>query len=162
MGVSGSGKSTLGAALARALARPFIEADALHPAANIAKMRAGLPLDETDRSPWLDAVAAAIAAAGAGSVAACSCLRVEHRDRLRRALGPDLAFVLPRLDPEEIARRMEGRPGHFMPASLLPSQLATFEPPGSHERVLEVRGSLAISDQVTAVLSASWPAAPKK
>jgi carbohydrate kinase (thermoresistant glucokinase family) len=162
MGVSGSGKSTLGAALAKALLRPFIEADALHPAANIAKMRAGLPLDETDRSPWLDAVAAAIAAAEAGTVAACSCLRVEHRDRLRLALGADLAFVLPRLDPEEIARRMESRAGHFMPASLLPSQLATFEPPGPDERVLEVRGSLGIADQVNAVLSASWPAQAKK
>ncbi len=130
MGVSGTGKSTLGAALAAHLGRPFLEGDAFHPPANVAKMAAGVALTDDDRLPWLDALAAAMsrhAAAGRSTVVACSALRRAYRDRLRAAPGR-VRFVHVTVTPDELARRMSTRPGHFMPPSLLASQLATLEP----------------------------------
>jgi carbohydrate kinase (thermoresistant glucokinase family) len=125
MGVSGCGKSSLGAALATALALPFTDADHLHPASNRAKMAAGQPLTDHDRWPWLQAVGAVLAA-DAG-VVACSALRRTYRERLRAAAGPVqfLHLVAPR---EVIAQRLAERQGHFMPVTLLDSQLATLEP----------------------------------
>ncbi len=130
MGVSGTGKSTLGATLAAHLGRPFLEGDAFHPPANVAKMAAGVALTDDDRLPWLDALAAAMsrhAAAGRSTVVACSALRRAYRDRLRAAPGR-VRFVHVTVTPDELARRMSARPGHFMPPSLLASQLATLEP----------------------------------
>jgi gluconokinase len=134
MGVSASGKSTVGAALARDLGVPFVDGDDLHPAANIAKMSRGVPLDDADRMPWLDAVGARLAdgAAHGGVVVACSALRRAYRDRLRAA-APTTVFVHLDADAETLARRAQGRHGHFMPASLLVSQLATLEPLGADE-----------------------------
>jgi gluconokinase len=143
MGVSGSGKSHVGAALARACGADFVEGDALHPAANIAKMGAGIPLDDADRRPWLAAIAAAIAEhRGQGVVVACSALRRAYRDVLRRA-DPDLRLLYLRMPHDELARRMRER-RHFMPPSLLDSQLATLEEPAADEHavVLESAGSL--------------------
>lgn len=130
MGVAGSGKTTVAGILAARLGRPCAEADDLHPAANVAKMRAGVPLTDEDRRPWLEALRAwltAEARAGRGAVVTCSALRRAYRDVLRGAEGR-VRFVHLVADPATIAARMAARSGHFMPPSLLPSQLATLEP----------------------------------
>ena len=129
MGVSGSGKSTIGALLAEALGWPFADADGFHPAANVAKMAAGQPLTDADRWPWLDAIAAHIGAsrtAGQPVVVACSALRRAYRERLRAGHG-DLIFLHLAGAPEVIATRQAARQGHFMPPSLMASQVATLE-----------------------------------
>ena len=133
MGVSGTGKSTIGRALADALGIPFVEGDDLHPPANVAKMAVGIPLTDGDRAPWLDLVAARLA--GPPAVVACSALRRIYRDRLR-ADAPSLALVYLHGSRELLAGRMANRPGHFMPTSLLDSQLATLEPPEPDEHAL--------------------------
>lgn len=132
MGVSGCGKTTVGIALAERLGARFIEGDRLHPEANVAKMRAGIPLDDADRWPWLDAVASALANGGP-IVVSCSALKRDYRDRLRTRSGVPLHFVHLAGDRASLAQRMAERPGHYMPVSLLDSQLATLEPPGAEE-----------------------------
>lgn len=126
MGVSGSGKSTVGAALADRLEVPFADADDLHPPANVAKMRAGEPLDDEDRRPWLDEVGHWLAAHAEGGVMSCSALKRAYRDQLRRH-APHVVFVHLHGDREVIARRQAARTEHFMPASLLDSQVAILE-----------------------------------
>lgn len=134
MGVSACGKSTVGAELARRHGVPFVDADDLHPPANIAKMAAGTPLDERDREPWLDLVAARLAegAASGGIVVACSALTRATRDRLRQG-APGTVFVHLTGSPEVIRARAVARTGHFMPPALLDSQLALLEPLAAHE-----------------------------
>jgi gluconokinase len=132
MGVSGSGKSTVGAALARRLGVPFADADAFHPAANIAKMAAGTPLTDDDRGPWLDAVGKWLADHEDGGVISCSALKRAYRDQLRSRC-PRIEFLHLTGSPELIARRQAGRPGHFMPSALVKSQFDTLEPLGSDE-----------------------------
>ncbi|WP_340108382.1 gluconokinase [Pikeienuella sp. HZG-20] len=132
MGVAGCGKSTLGAALGAALPAPFIEADAYHPAANIAKMTAGAPLTDEDRWPWLDALGAAAPAEGR-AVIACSALRRVYRERLAAAAGEPVFFLHLAGEKAVIGARMAGRVGHFMPPALLDSQFATLEPPDPDE-----------------------------
>lgn len=129
MGVSAAGKSSVTAALAARLQVPWADADDLHPAANIAKMASGSPLTDEDRWPWLDAVGDAVAAGAAsgGIVVACSALRRAYRDRLRTR-APHILFVHLTGTPELLATRAAARSGHFMPASLLASQLAVLEP----------------------------------
>ncbi|WP_248145774.1 gluconokinase [Microbacterium aoyamense] len=128
MGVSGSGKSTVAAALAAALDGVYIDADDLHPAANVAKMAAGVPLTDEDRMPWLRLVGAALAQDHGGVVVvACSALRRSYRDALRNAAS-GVFFVHLDLDPAALSTRLAQRTDHFMPASLLASQLATLEP----------------------------------
>ncbi len=126
MGVSGSGKSSVGSAVAAEHGWAFVDADDLHPEANVAKMAAGTPLTDADRWPWLDAVAATLASAPGGIVVACSALKRSYRDRIR-ATAPSAAFVELTGPRELLWERMTARPGHFMPASLLDSQLATLE-----------------------------------
>jgi carbohydrate kinase (thermoresistant glucokinase family) len=133
MGVSGSGKSTVGAALAEALGIPFVDGDALHPAANVAKMAAGIPLGDEDRAPWLDAIGARLARPPI--VVACSALKRAYRDRLRDA-APSLELVFLDGTRDLLAERMLARPGHFMPPALLDSQLATLERPTPDEHAL--------------------------
>jgi len=147
MGVSGSGKTTVAALLASTLHWEFVEGDDLHPAANVAKMHAGTPLTDADRAPWLARIAAAIdrlRAAGQGGVVACSALRRAYRDVLMRD-RPGMALVYLRGDRDILAARMQSRPGHFMPVSLLDSQLATLEEPGADEHpiVLPITGTPA-------------------
>jgi len=157
MGVSGSGKSHLGAALARACGVDFVEGDELHSAANVAKMSAGVPLDDADRQPWLEAIAAAIAMRrGKGVVVSCSALRRTYRDVLRQA-DPALRLLYLRVPRDELARRLRER-SHFMPASLLDSQLATLEEPAADERaiVLEAGADLAAT-VATAMRALSVP-----
>lgn len=127
MGVSGSGKSTVGAALAQRLRVPFADADDFHPAANIAKMSAGHPLDDNDRYPWLERIGQWLAAHPEGGVMSCSALKRAYRDQLRRH-APQTEFLHLYGTPEVIGRRQASRPGHFMPASLLQSQFDTLEP----------------------------------
>lgn len=137
MGVAGSGKSTVGALLAARLGLPFVDGDALHPPANVTKMAAGLPLDDDDRAPWLDAVGERLASGGV--VVACSALRRAYRDRLREA-APAARFVLLHGTRELLAARLAARSDHFMPAALLDSQLATLElpTPGEEVRVYDI------------------------
>jgi gluconokinase len=132
MGVSGCGKSSLGVALAARLDLPFHEGDALHPPTNIAKMRAGKPLTDDDRWPWLDLVASVLRDSGA-AVISCSALRWSYRDRIRTGSGGSVRFVHLCGDRDLLAARIAARPGHYMPVSLLDSQLATLEPPGPDE-----------------------------
>jgi gluconokinase len=130
MGVSGCGKSTIGAALAESLALPFLEGDEFHPADNVAKMSAGFPLDDGDRAGWLQALAAEIGQArarDAGLVLSCSALKRRYRDLLRQA-DPDLRFVHLQGPAVLIAERMGKRTEHYMPSSLLDSQLRDLEP----------------------------------
>jgi gluconokinase len=153
MGVSGAGKSTLGRALGDALGYRFVEGDALHPAANVAKMAAGIPLDDADRRPFLENVAAALAVyRGEGVVASCSALKRGYRDLLRSRAGP-IVFVLPMIDRAGLAARLSRRVDHFMPAALLDNQLATLDPPAADENAVTVDGALPIEAQVSAVLA---------
>ncbi|GAB4098052.1 gluconokinase [Sinomonas halotolerans] len=126
MGVSGSGKSTVGALLARELRGAFLDGDDLHPAANVAKMASGVPLDDADREPWLREIGQRMAAAEGTMVIGCSALKRKYRDMIREA-APDAVFVHMRGSRELLAARLAVRPGHFMPALLLDSQLATLE-----------------------------------
>ncbi|MFJ9587711.1 gluconokinase [Streptomyces acidicola] len=128
MGVAGTGKTTIGPLLAARLGVPYAEGDDFHPPANIAKMSAGVPLDDTDRWPWLDAIGAwAHGRAGLGGVVSCSALKRSYRDRLRAA-APELVFVHLIGDRELVGERMTHRQGHFMPTALLDSQFATLQP----------------------------------
>jgi gluconokinase len=135
MGVSGSGKSTIGAALARALGVDFIEGDAYHPAENVERMARGIPLTDDDRAGWLRSLAVRIREAkdvGTGLVMTCSALKRAYRDVLR-AEADELRFIFLRGPRALIAERIAGRRGHFMPPSLLDSQLATLEEPSPDE-----------------------------
>lgn len=133
MGVSGSGKSTIGALLATRLGVQFTDADDLHPAANVAKMAAGIPLTDEDRWPWLARVGDALhAASGTGLVIACSALKRSYRSAIL-AEAPAARFVYLHGSRDLLAERIGHRTGHFMPATLLDSQLATLEPLAADE-----------------------------
>ncbi|MFF2008741.1 gluconokinase [Streptomyces sp. NPDC058195] len=128
MGVAGTGKTTIGPLLAAGLGVPYAEGDDFHPAANIAKMSAGIPLDDADRWPWLDAIGRwAHSRAGLGGVVSSSALKRSYRDRLR-AGAPGALFLHLTGDRALIEARMAGRTGHFMPTALLDSQFATLQP----------------------------------
>ncbi|MGW3989739.1 gluconokinase [Streptomyces sp. NPDC004830] len=134
MGVSGSGKTTVGRLLAERLGVGYAEGDDFHPASNVAKMRAGRPLDDTDRGPWLDKVAQwLVDHADSGGVVTCSALKRRYRDRLASA-APHVFFLHLDGSPELIAARITARRGHFMPPELLRSQVADLEPLGEEER----------------------------
>jgi gluconokinase len=131
MGVSGSGKTTVGKLLAQALGAEFAEGDAYHPPENIEKMRRGIPLEDADRWPWLQTLAAQIdrwLAAGTPMVLACSALKQSYRDVLAQG-RPRMRFVHLEGDKALIRDRLDARRGHYMPASLLDSQIAALEPP---------------------------------
>lgn len=156
MGVSGSGKTTLTQALAAALSCPVLEGDAFHSAANVAKMQAGHPLTDHDRWPWLDRLGAALGEAAGTSgiaVAACSALKRSYRERLAAASAVPLCFVLLDTNAGELARRMATRPGHYMPTSLLGSQLATLEPPGADECAVTLDAAQPIDALVAQALA---------
>jgi gluconokinase len=154
MGVSGAGKTTLGQALAARLRHRFIEGDALHPPANVAKMSAGSPLDDEDRWPWLRACAAELAEAArqGGGVLACSALKRRYRDLLRERVGAPVLFVLPELPVADLRRRLGERRGHYMPPGLLDSQLAALEPPDADEPVVSSDATRPVAAQLAALL----------
>ena len=145
MGVAGTGKTTVAERLAGILGLPTAEGDDFHPGSNRDKMSAGIPLVDDDRWPWLDAVGAELAdgRAQGGRVIACSALRRVYRDRLRAAV-PDLRFVHLDGSAELLQERASARTGHYMPPSLLPSQLALLEPlePDEPGLVLDVSASV--------------------
>jgi gluconokinase len=142
MGVSGSGKSTVGAALARRLDIPFADADTFHPAANVAKMSAGTPLDDNDRRPWLAAVGQWLADHDSG-VMSCSALKRRYRDQLR-SCRTDIEFLHLTGSPELVGSRQAGRSGHFMPASLMMSQFDALEPLDPDERGMAIDVGLSV------------------
>ncbi len=156
MGVSGSGKSTIGTALAQALGADFLEADAFHSAASIAKMTRGVPLDDADRWPWLDAIAAALdlsVAKNRSAVLACSALKKSYRERLLPAGRRGGHIVFLKGDPRLISERFSGRTGHYMPPTLLPSQFAALEPPADAIIIDIAREPTVILEEILAALA---------
>jgi gluconokinase len=158
MGVSGSGKSTAGENLAAEFGWPFRDADSFHPPANVAKMKAGVPLDDDDRWPWLDAIAAWIdehRRDGRHAIVTCSALKRRYRDRLL-AGRPDVRLVYLEGDADLIADRMSRRRDHFMPPALLASQFAALEPPDSSENPIVVSvhpTARRVAEQILAALA---------
>jgi gluconokinase len=155
MGVAGSGKTTVGQLLAGQLGVDFADSDEFHSPESIAKMRAGAPLDDDDRWPWLEAIAEWLADAGPdGSVATCSALRRAYRDALRLR-APDVWFLHLAGSPELMAGRVSGRGHHFMPADLVESQFDTLERPDPDERAVELDASMSpgqiVEDFIAAV-----------
>ena len=156
MGVTGAGKTTVGRSLAERLQWAFIDADDLHPPANIEKMTAGLPLSDVDREPWLAALRAELercVARGQRVVLACSALRASYRDALRPRNAPAHEVLVVQLDasPAVIAARVAGRRGHFMPTSLVASQFASLEAPATG---LRLDASLPVPALVARIVTA--------
>ncbi len=145
MGVAGCGKSVLGTALAQALAWPLIEGDAFHPAGNVAKMRAGIPLDDADRSGWLTTLGVELQRYPDGAILACSALKRAYRDKLRAAV-PDLRFVHLEVTPEEARRRVACRAGeHYFQSHLVSSQFEALENPQDEPGVLSVDATRSLA-----------------
>lgn len=145
MGVSGSGKSTLGVDLARLIGCQFLEGDSFHAPEAIAKMRASIALTDEDRWPWLDRIGNAVEneiKQHGIAVAACSALRKVYRDRLRDRISAPIRFILLDVEREELNRRLTSRSGHYMPASLLSSQLETLERPQPNENAIILDANL--------------------
>lgn len=141
MGVAGSGKTTIGGKLALALDATFIEGDELHPQSNVEKMRNGIPLEDEDRFPWLEAIGAEVNRAlvsGASVVASCSALKRTYRDYLRQIIGPRISFIYLDGTVALLSARMSQREGHFMPVALLESQLNTLERPDGEPDVVTI------------------------
>lgn len=152
MGVSGSGKSTVAALLAGQLGWDYLEGDDLHPAENVAKMSAGIPLTDEDRWPWLDQIARWIsdhADSGMPGVVTCSALKKVYRDRLRL---PNVVFVYLSGNKAEISQRLSARHGHFMPTALLDSQFSALEPPTEDEEALLVNISHSPAQEASEII----------
>ena len=158
MGVAGCGKSSVGAALAPVLGAVYRDGDDLHPAESIAKMAAGLPLDDADRAPWLRLCGQEFARTPR-LILGCSALKRAYRDILRSEAGGPVRFVHLAGSREVIAARMASRPGHFMPPALLDSQFAALEPPGADEGAVTADITLPLPALVAAIAAAlSTPA----
>lgn len=161
MGVAGTGKTSIGERLATTLGAQFLEGDAYHPDANVEKMRAGVPLTDEDRTPWLRTLARLVRAwddEGIATVLTCSALRRRYRDELRTAVPPSrLVFVHLHAPFEVLEERMSRRPGHFMPASLLRSQFETLEPLEPDEAGILLDVSAELDDVMAAAVSAVLP-----
>lgn len=156
MGVSGCGKSSVGALLADRLGAAFIEGDSFHPPSNVAKMSAGIPLEDADRWPWLDLLGSRIKEACDRKetiIISCSALKKAYRDRLRNAAGGRLFFVFLDGDKTLLQQRMSARSGHFMPSSMLDSQLATLERPDHEDGVIPVSIDNALNQIVEIALN---------
>jgi gluconokinase len=154
MGVAGAGKSTIGAALAPALGVPFVEGDEFHPPENVERMSRGIALTDDDRAAWLRSLAARLREAreaGTGLVMTCSALKRSYRDVLRAA-APEVQFIFLRGPRALIAERLSSRRGHFMPAALLDSQLATLEEPSPDEGVWVCEAEEPAADIVAAIV----------
>jgi gluconokinase len=152
MGISGSGKSTVAGILAGLLGWDLAEGDDLHPAVNIAKASAGIPLTDEDRWPWLDLVAAWIrdhTESGRPGIITCSALRRSYRDKLA---GNNVVFVHLAGSTHLIARRLSARIDHFMPATLLDSQVATLEPPDPDETVLSITAGRPPAEEAAEII----------
>jgi gluconokinase len=155
MGVSGSGKTSAAREITRQLGWTYIEGDDLHPAANVAKMAAGHPLDDDDRWPWLRRIAEVIGeheAAGTSIIVTCSALKRVYRDLLRNG-HPSVWFAHVDVPREVLEQRLTARQGHYMPPSLLDSQLATLERLGEDEPGAVIDGDAPLSETVAELLS---------
>jgi len=156
MGVSGSGKTTLAMALSSAIGCSFFEGDEFHSPEAVQRMRAGIPLTDEDRWPWLDRLGRAVGTAAANqgiAVASCSALKRIYRNRLRETISTPVGFILLEAGREELLLRMTRRPGHFMPPSLLTSQLDTLERPQSDESALVIDARLSTAASCEAILA---------
>ena len=157
MGVCGSGKTVVGRQLGPRLGLAFRDGDEFHPRANIDKMSAGVPLSDDDRWPWLDAIGAAIGkelAAGRGIIVGCSALKRSYRERILAAAGRPVLFVWLDAARETLKRRLESRRNHFMPASLLDSQLAILEPPAADEPAIRISVEPPLEQVIAATIAA--------
>jgi gluconokinase len=156
MGVSGSGKTTIAMALAKHLGWPFKDGDELHSAANVAKMRSGHPLDDSDRWPWLESIAGWIdrwRAANRSGVITCSALKRSYRAFLTKG-RPEVRIVYLHGDMALIATRLAARSGHFMPSNLLASQFAALEEPEPDEHAVRVEVDQSVRDIVATIAAA--------
>ncbi|MGH1483064.1 MAG: gluconokinase [Geminicoccales bacterium] len=154
MGVCGTGKTTVGEALAERLGCSFLEGDSFHPPENVAKMRAGNPLNDEDRWPWLDDLGMAIAVEAEKTdpvIATCSALKRSYRDCLRNAIGGDVLFVLLHGERDLLLERLLERSHRYMPSSLLDSQLETLELPETDETSLSINVEAALPDVVQTI-----------
>jgi gluconokinase len=158
-GVSGCGKTTVGALLAGRLRWRFADADSFHPEANVAKMRAGIPLTDADREPWLQAITGWMderIAANQSAVVTCSALKRAYRDRL--LVGrPAATMIFLRVSKDVLEKRLMNRHGHFFPEKLLDSQLAALEPPGPGERVQTVLAEDDPAQTAAKIIATLWP-----
>jgi carbohydrate kinase (thermoresistant glucokinase family) len=162
MGVSSSGKSTIGSRLAAVLDAPFLDGDGYHPPANVEKMRAGTPLTDIDRWPWLKRLAEALREAAerdGTAIGACSALRRTYRDYLTKVAGEPILFIYLKGDKETIARRIAKRVHEYMPASLLDSQFATLEEPQPDENFIATPVDEPIETMVARLVAAIRPGA---
>ncbi|ESQ86712.1 hypothetical protein ABAC460_22560 [Asticcacaulis sp. AC460] len=155
MGISGCGKTTLGKGLAEATGYRFVEGDDLHTAENVARMSAGIALTDDDRWPWLERIAEELKTAreGDGRVVSCSALRYAYRQLLRTRSGGPILFVFPKLSADIVRARLRNRPNHYMPPSLVDSQMATLELPRPDEHVLTIDGDADPARCVDLVMS---------
>jgi gluconokinase len=157
MGVAGCGKSAVAQRIAEALSLPLVEGDEFHPPSNIAKMRQGLALDDSDRTGWLAQLAQELVGRPGGAVLTCSALKRAYRDRLREA-APGLRFIHLRVTQDEALRRVQARGSHFYPPSLVASQFEALEDPSAETGVLAVDASLplpAVAQKAVAWLQAA-------
>lgn len=159
MGVSGCGKSTLGRRLSEVTGYGFVEGDDLHLPEHVARMAAGKALTDEDRWPWLERVAGALKTVrddrgqgAAGQIVSCSALRRSYRDLLRSRVGDQLLFVFPKVPADVLRARLSNRPNHYMPPSLLDSQMATLEAPMPDEPVLTIDGEADADQSVVLIL----------
>lgn len=162
MGVAGCGKSSLGQACADALGWRLLEGDDYHAAESVAKMRAGIPLADSDRDGWLATLGDLLQTSGGGVVLTCSALRQRYRDRLRAAV-PGLRFAFLQLDQDTALARVAARAGHLFPPSLVASQFATLEDPSAEPGVLRLDATQALetlTGQVTQWLRSTADADP--
>jgi len=153
MGVAGCGKSAVGQRIAQLLALPLIEGDEFHPRSNIDKMRQGLPLDDQDRSGWLERLGQELTRHPDGAVLTCSALKRAYRDSLRKAV-PALCFIHLSLSHEQALRRVAARDGHFYPPTLVASQFEALEDPASEPGVLALDATSPVED--LAARAAQW------
>jgi gluconokinase len=147
MGVASCGKTTVGEALAVKLGAKFVEGDRLHPPENVAKMSKGIPLTDEDRWPWLTQVGKSLAGTS-GVIGSCSALRKSYRDLIVKSAGRPVAFIHLHGDKALLEKRIAERKGHFMPPSLLDSQLATLEIPGDDEHAITINIALPLAEQM--------------
>ena len=151
MGVAGAGKTTVGVRLATELQVPFVDADDLHSPENIDKMSAGVPLTDEDRQPWLRAVGTELRRHPTGAVVACSALTRAYRDVIRQE-SPDARFVLLTADQATLVARMSSRADHYMPVSLLDSQLRLLQPLAPDEPGIALEATAPIEEIITGAL----------
>jgi gluconokinase len=153
MGVAGSGKSSVGAALGAAMGAPYIDGDDLHSTDNIAKMSAGTALTDDDRWPWLTRIGETLGQHPGTILVGCSALKRAYRDLIRKTAGGPVTFIHCAGNRALIAERMAKRPGHFMPTSLLDSQFAALEPPGTDEDAITLDIAMPLLDLVAKTMT---------